>query len=86
MFGPEPPRGNPQPIGGAIVAELGPNEYLLTGQHVRVNFDPGADNRSFIATRTEEIVFARGQWKFVRVWNGDQTDWGLNFTDVPQVL
>ena len=27
-----------------------------------------------------------GTWKFLRVWNGDQTDWGLNFTSVPQVL
>jgi Domain of unknown function (DUF5597) len=27
-----------------------------------------------------------GKWQFLRVWNGDQTDWGLNFTSVPQVL
>ena len=86
MFGTQPPKGNAQPIGGAIVAELGPNEYLLTGRHVRVDFGPGADNERFMMVRVEEIVYEQGEWKFVRVWNGDQTDWGLNFNDVPQVL
>ena len=27
-----------------------------------------------------------GAWLFERVWNGDQTDWGLNFTAEPHVL
>lgn len=27
-----------------------------------------------------------GQWIFERLWNGDQTDFGLNFTSEPQVL
>ena len=36
--------------------------------------------------RVEEGAYENGEWKFVRVWNGDQTDWGLNFTSVPQVL
>ena len=29
---------------------------------------------------------AQGQWVFERVWNGDQTDYGLNFTSAPQLL
>jgi beta-galactosidase GanA len=86
MFGTDPPKGNAQPIGGAIVAELGPNEYLLTGRHVRVNFGPGADQQPFMTARVEEVIYEQGEWKFVRVWNGDQTDWGLNFNDTPQVL
>jgi len=36
--------------------------------------------------RVEEGYYEHGKWKFVRLWNGDQTDWGLNFTSVPQVL
>ena len=27
-----------------------------------------------------------GKWVFERVWNGDETDYGLNFTDLPQLL
>jgi hypothetical protein len=26
------------------------------------------------------------QFKALRIWNGDQTDWGLNFASTPQVL
>ena len=36
--------------------------------------------------RVEEGHFEGGRWVFERMWNGDQTDWGLNFTSVPQVL
>jgi beta-galactosidase GanA len=36
--------------------------------------------------RVEEGHFVDGQWVFDRVWNGDQTDYGLNFTSAPQVL
>jgi beta-galactosidase GanA len=28
----------------------------------------------------------RGKWIFKRVWNGDQTDYGLNFVDTPTLL
>jgi hypothetical protein len=28
----------------------------------------------------------RGVWVFERVWNGDQVDYGFNFTALPQVL
>jgi len=34
----------------------------------------------------EEGLYENGQWHFLREWNGDQTDWGLNFTSQPQVL
>ena len=36
--------------------------------------------------RVEEGHFDGQQWVFERVWNGDQTDWGLNFTSRPHVL
>ena len=36
--------------------------------------------------RVEEGHYEQGQWIFERLWNGDQTDWGLNFTSLPQVL
>jgi hypothetical protein len=35
----------------------------------------------------EEGMFQEdGTWRFLRIWNGDQTDWGLNLTSAPQVL
>jgi hypothetical protein len=37
--------------------------------------------------RVEEGRYdANGQWTMVRVWNGDQTDYGLNFIDAPTLL
>jgi beta-galactosidase GanA len=89
QFGIDPPTGNPTPSGGAAIAQLGPDEYLVTGYHVRVTFDLPAPRpgEHMIVDRVEEGHFdAQGQWVFERVWNGDQVDYGLNFTSVPQVL
>jgi len=36
--------------------------------------------------RVEEGHFENGQWVFDRVWNGDQVDYGLNLTTLPQGL
>jgi beta-galactosidase GanA len=36
--------------------------------------------------RVEEGHYENGVWVFERVWNGDQTDWGLNFTSACQLL
>jgi beta-galactosidase GanA len=90
QFGVTAPAGNAPPSGGALIAELGPDDYLVTGCHVRVTFslssaaDPAA--RRVIFARVEEGHYDNGQWIFDRLWNGDQTDWGLNFSSVPQVL
>jgi beta-galactosidase GanA len=88
-FGDKPP-GNTEPIGRALVAQLGPDEFLVTGFHARVDFQVGAaaaaagKQRQYL--RVEEGTYDKGKFKFVRLWNGDQTDWGLNFTSTPQVL
>jgi hypothetical protein len=40
-----------------------------------------------IFDRVEEGHYdQQGRWTFERIWNGDQTDYGLNFTTLPQVL
>jgi beta-galactosidase GanA len=37
--------------------------------------------------RVEEGTFdPAGQWVMSRVWNGDQTDYGLNITAQPRLL
>lgn len=83
------PEGREQPDGGALIAEVGPNEFLVTGRNARVSFDLAnkSGSSAFIYARVEEGHYdAKGNWVFERVWNGDQTDWGLNLTTLPQVL
>ncbi len=87
QFGVEEPKGNQWPSGGAAIAELGPDEYLVTGFNARVDFaiaNPGANQ--LILNRVEEGHYEDGKWVFDRLWNGDQTDYGLNFTGAQQVL
>jgi hypothetical protein len=36
--------------------------------------------------RVEEGLYEGDVFRPARIWNGDQTDWGLNFTSAPQVL
>ena len=89
QFGPgNNPKGNPEPAGGALVAQLGDNQFLVTGFLCRVDFRPvSADTgkqRQFM--RVEEGSYKDGHFHPVRIWNGDQTDWGLNFSSVSQVL
>ena len=87
LFGDADPKGNPTLSGGVLVAELEPNEYLLTGYHARVRFERAQQGHApFMLARVEEGHYEQGKWIFERIWNGDQTDWGLNFTSLPQVL
>jgi hypothetical protein len=39
-----------------------------------------------IFNRVSQGTYRQRAWKVLRIWNGDQTDWGLNFTSIPQVL
>ncbi|MEO8185146.1 MAG: DUF5597 domain-containing protein [Deltaproteobacteria bacterium] len=76
-------------VGGAVVAQLGPDEFLVAGSNVRVRIalDAAAAGENAILLRVEEGRYdANGKWTFVRVWNGDQTDYGLNFIDAPTLL
>jgi beta-galactosidase GanA len=80
------PPGNAEPVGRALVAQLGPDEFLVTGMSARVDFKPTAAGTHTEFVRVEEGTYVVGRWKFLRIWNGDQTDYGLNFTTQPQVL
>ncbi|WP_322404638.1 DUF5597 domain-containing protein [Massilia luteola] len=82
------PKGSDVPSGGVVLAKLGANEYLVTGQNARLTFGVNSDvkDRAAILERVEEGRFVNGKWVMSRVWNGDQTDYGLNFTDRPVVL
>jgi beta-galactosidase GanA len=78
--------GNNLPNGGAMVAQLGPDEFLVTGVHCRVAFSTSAPHKQMQFVRVEEGAYKNGVWHTTRLWNGDQSDYGLNFTNLPQVL
>lgn len=89
MFWIDPPVGNSPSSGGALIAKLSNNEYLITGVRCRVELSPSdeIDGQPFMIERVEEGHFnEQGEWVFERVWNGDQTDWGLNFTSKHHIL
>ncbi|WP_084591936.1 DUF5597 domain-containing protein [Novosphingobium sp. MBES04] len=81
-------KGNDWPKGGAVLAEIAPDEYLVTGRFARVTFEMADPSRAnLILDRVEQGHYdAAGNWVFERVWNGDQVDWGLNFTAANQIL
>lgn len=89
MFWIDPPVGNDPPSGGVLIAKLAENEYLVAGHRARLTFS-GSDElagKRTMFVRVEEGHFnQRDEWIFERVWNGDQTDWGLNFTSLPHIL
>jgi beta-galactosidase GanA len=85
-FGNAKPRGNPQSVGRALVARLGANEFLVAGLFCRVDFLPAEPGKKRDFLRVEEGAYRNGAFQAIRIWNGDQTDWGLNFTSVPQPL
>jgi hypothetical protein len=80
------PAGNPQPMGGALVAQIGDNQFLVAGFYCRVDFRPAAPDRRRQFLRVEEGTYANGAFKFLRLLNGDQTDGGLDFSSEPLVL
>lgn len=73
------------PDGGVLVARLGPDEFLVTGYRARITFGSAKGERMMLEW-VEEGHYDKGRWVFERRWNGDQTDYGLNFTTLPQVL
>lgn len=88
MFWIDPPEGNSPSSGGALIAKLNDNEYLVTAFRARVEFKPSSElqGQHFMIERVEEGHFENDKWVFERVWNGDQTDWGLNFTSQRHLL
>jgi len=86
-FGTEP-KGNAEPIGGALVGQTGDDEFLVAGHACRVDFKASDASskaqREFL--RVEEGTFENGVFRPIRILNGDQTDWGLNFGSPPVAL
>ena len=96
-------KGNSEPIGRAMVAKTGENQFLVTGAFSRVDFKSASgEQREFLrveeldcgdegksggfSSSPRELEHPQGGRKILRIWNGDETDWGLNFSSMPQVL
>ena len=74
--------------GAVLIAQLGPDEFLVTGVDASVSFHlPGKLPwiHSEIVT-AEQGVYENGVWKPLSLWNGDETDRGLTFHEKPAVV
>ncbi len=83
-----PAPGTKDAHGAALVAQLGPDEFLVTGEDASVVFHlPGKLPwiHSLIVT-AEQGKYESGVWKPLRLWNGDETDRGLCFYQNPEVV
>lgn len=76
------------PVGGMVAAQLGPDTFLISGSHVRIRVTTAgaAPNQQAQIISAEEGSFVAGKWTMRRRWNGDQIDYGLNFTGEPVML
>jgi hypothetical protein len=80
----EMPPGTTDTHGRAMVAQTGPSEFLVTGIDASVSFRlapafASAHNQQLEIVTAEEGQYDQGAWKTARIWNGDQTDRGLQF-------
>lgn len=80
--------GNDRPIGRVLVASLSPDEFIVTGNYANVRFKPAGRGagRAWEFVSVEEGWYVDGTFRPSRIWNGDETDWGLNFSSAPEVL
>ncbi|WP_347304652.1 DUF5597 domain-containing protein (plasmid) [Croceibacterium sp. TMG7-5b_MA50] len=87
-FGNAPPTGNEYPSGGAAIGQIGPDEFLVTDFNTRIDFAmANPEEANLIFERVEQGHYDdAGNWVFERVVNGDQVDWGLNFSTAAQLL
>jgi beta-galactosidase GanA len=67
--------------GRAVVASLGPNEFLVAGIDCRVQFalPIHSAGKQPQMLKVEEGRYDGIKWVPLRLWNGDETDYGLNF-------
>lgn len=82
------PPGTPDAHGVALVAQLGPDEFLVTGVDASVSFHlPGSLPWLHMQILSaEEGFYENGVWKMSRLLNGDETDRGLNFHQEPEAV
>jgi len=79
--------GNPSADGHLLIIRQNATEFLVAGINARVEFERhDDDHRHGQLLRVEQGSFVNGQWQVKRLWNGDETDYGLNFGTQPTML
>jgi Domain of unknown function (DUF5597)/Beta-galactosidase len=80
---------NLQPTGKAMIVQLDENKFILIGTLCRITFHPVLSNsgKAWQYLKVEEGKFENDKFKFLRILNGDETDWGgPRFDSCPSVL
>jgi hypothetical protein len=80
---------NQEPLGKLMIISLGQDEFLLMGTICSVTFHPLGKNtgHAWQYLKVEEGRFGEGQFKRLRILNGDETDWGgPQFGSSPSLL
>ncbi|HEY9127264.1 MAG TPA: DUF5597 domain-containing protein [Acidobacteriaceae bacterium] len=73
--------GTKNKTGRAMVAQSGPDEFLICGFDALVNFRPkrGSELRKAQFLSAEEGEFVDGKWQASRLLNGDEVFFGIHF-------
>ncbi|HEY4110844.1 DUF5597 domain-containing protein [Puia sp.] len=80
---------NPNSDGKLMIIQLQENEFLLIGDKCHVVFQPAGRNagKAWQYGTVEEGSYEQGEFKRLRILNGDETDWGgPHFGTKPTVL
>jgi hypothetical protein len=77
------------PTGKLLVATLDENTFIMMGSRCHIKFIPAGNNtgKAWEYLKVEEGHYENGQFKMLRILNGDETDWGgPGFGEKPTVL
>lgn len=80
--------GNEIPVGRVLIAQLGPDEFVITGNYANIRFEPSGkqSGTAWQFLKVEEGQYENGRFEPVRIWNGDETDWGLTLGSTATTL
>ncbi|HTD97847.1 MAG TPA: DUF5597 domain-containing protein [Mucilaginibacter sp.] len=77
------------PTGKLMAVKLGENKFTLIGTRCHITFKPIGNNagKAWQYLKVEEGSYENGEFKALRILNGDETDWGgPGFGTTPTVL
>jgi len=80
---------NTKPTGKLMVVQLSENKFILIGTGCHITFQPVGKNegRAWQYESVKEGKYENGEFKSLRIQNGDETDWGgPGFGETPTVL
>lgn len=80
---------NTVPKGKMMIVQLSENKLILIGTDCHITFEPAGKNegKAWQYGQVEEGKYENGEFKLLRIQNGDETDWGgPGFGKSPTVL